>query len=121
MDEVGCDGDEDRLVDCQFPGFGTVTCPGNYIVEITCQRSDPSPLPQEGELRFGYVRSDLADTIRGRVEIFHDGFWGAICDDSFGVFDASVACRQLKFSGIGKLGISNFRNRNRHSRHSLLY
>ncbi|XP_025100437.1 scavenger receptor cysteine-rich type 1 protein M130-like isoform X2 [Pomacea canaliculata] len=31
----------------------------------------------------------------GRLEIFHDGTWNTVCDDSFGQEEALVACRML--------------------------
>ena len=31
----------------------------------------------------------------GRLEIFVDNQWGTVCSDSFSMFDADVACRQL--------------------------
>lgn len=33
----------------------------------------------------------------GRLEVFHGGSWGTICDDSFGDVDATVACQQLGY------------------------
>lgn len=48
----------------------------------------------EGALRI--VSTDTANM--GRLEIFHDGVWGTICDDVFDEIDATVACQQLGYS-----------------------
>ncbi|XP_044023462.1 lysyl oxidase homolog 3B isoform X1 [Siniperca chuatsi] len=56
----------------------------------------PSPQPQTERLKVrlaGYPRKHN----EGRIELFHKGEWGTICDDDFSITNANVLCRQLGF------------------------
>ena len=58
----------------------------------------------QGSLRL----TDGVQSGSGRLEIYHDGEWGSICDDSFDITDAHVACRQIGYAkAVGILSSSD--------------
>lgn len=95
LDDLGCNAEEERLEQCDHRGWRSHNCGHHEDVGVICNaRQLAADAPgSEGDLRLNDGTSD-----RGRLEIYHDGVWGTICDDHFAINDASTACRQLGFS-----------------------
>eukprot|EP00298_Acanthocystis_sp_HF-20_P017421 c21743_g1_i4.p1 GENE.c21743_g1_i4~~c21743_g1_i4.p1 ORF type:complete len:653 (+),score=316.75 c21743_g1_i4:168-2126(+) len=64
----------------------STNCSGNSVVGIGCNIISEN------------LRLVGTDPTRGRLEVFHEGVWGTICDDQFTIAEANFVCSQLGFS-----------------------
>ena len=87
MDDVACSGSESHLYDCRQRGWRSHECTHSKDSSVLCRYGSSSLRLAGG----GYYY--------GRVEVYHNGQWGTVCDDGWDINDAHVVCRQLGFSG----------------------
>ncbi|NXD23860.1 DMBT1 protein, partial [Spelaeornis formosus] len=120
LDNVQCRGDEPSLHMCRHNGWGVhncghvedigVICAGGLtLLEQSHGRSNLDTrslavnqqieiylsifalVPPQPQLRL----ESGEDRCAGRVEVYHDGKWGTVCDDYFNMKSANVVCKQL--------------------------
>ncbi|XP_071486552.1 scavenger receptor cysteine-rich domain-containing protein DMBT1-like [Diadema antillarum] len=84
---VECDGSEASIMECEHNQLGVSNCKHDDDAGVICRGPEAIRL----------VNSVEQDPNKGRLEVFHEGAWGTVCDDSFDMVDAMVACRQLGF------------------------
>ncbi|XP_031410396.1 deleted in malignant brain tumors 1 protein-like [Meleagris gallopavo] len=96
LDEVQCRGDEDSLWECSHRGIGVHNCQPKEDAGVICAEPVTPPVPTEpvpAELSLRLVNGE--NKCSGRLEVFHNGSWGTICDDDWDINSARVVCREL--------------------------
>ncbi|XP_071948679.1 scavenger receptor cysteine-rich domain-containing protein DMBT1-like [Antedon mediterranea] len=94
LDRVNCLGTERSLEQCDKGDWGVHTCLPFEQAGVSCNLH--SSVQAQNILRL----VDGTSENQGRIEIFHDGEWGTVCDDNFSLEDGAVVCRQLGYPGV---------------------
>lgn len=110
--KITCTGNETSISQCAIQEFkerctdASVFCSGMSLLIHTWDANSfiPSLRRLSICLDIYFIHSIDSKQLRlvngthrcsGRVEIFHDGMWGTVCDDKWGMQEVAVTCREL--------------------------
>lgn len=87
LDDLWCQGHESSLVSCVNRRWTSSNCLHEEDAGVICMKKPPIVRLRDGP-----------SPDSGRVEIYHSGIWGTICDDYWDIRDATVVCNMLGYN-----------------------
>ncbi|XP_038599253.1 scavenger receptor cysteine-rich domain-containing protein SCART1-like [Tachyglossus aculeatus] len=103
LDELGCTGNESRLWQCPYAGWGQHDCRHKEDVGVLCSGKFCGP---RGSSPREYTDVRLAGgswACTGRLEVFYNGTWGSVCHNSLTDVSLTVICKQLQCGARGQV------------------
>ncbi|XP_077408214.1 scavenger receptor cysteine-rich type 1 protein M130-like isoform X2 [Vanacampus margaritifer] len=88
LDDLECTGREKSLAECSHRGLGEHDCNHREDAGVICSET----------LRLTNGTTQCS----GRLEVFHNGQWGKLCDHNWGTREASMVCQELNCGGLAK-------------------
>ncbi|CAI8008780.1 Deleted in malignant brain tumors 1 protein, partial [Geodia barretti] len=94
LDDVQCDGTETTIFACPNSGWGNHNCLHSEDASAICTAIPVNPNPVQ--------LIDGPSINEGRLQIYYNNEWGTVCDDRWGLDEASVVCKSLGFPGADR-------------------
>ncbi|XP_048643517.1 antigen WC1.1-like [Marmota marmota marmota] len=97
VDGIQCRKTDTSLWQCPSDPWKQRSCSAKEEAYIMCSGNRPkscpatAPCTDKEKLRLRGGDSECS----GRVEVWHEGTWGTVCDDSWSLAEAEVVCQQL--------------------------
>ncbi|XP_062609505.1 uncharacterized protein LOC134271297 [Saccostrea cucullata] len=87
LDNVDCNGGENSIAQCRHQVWGSNNCDHDEDVGVRCGSTIESPVRLAGG----------STPYEGRLEVFHEGRWGTVCNNGFDKTAAKIICNSIGY------------------------